>query len=184
MAITFITVSFVIIVSVVLKLHHEMALDKTIANLDDDIIKLCKEEWDRQWHLSNCGTETSNITHNWKYDTYKKWNQLNYRNVDPEKDCQTICVGMCLIVLLVNFCFFNKYNDIDEAIVPICLCGFIISFLGVLIGDVSSGIVTYLYKTRKKDIKYWILCISISAICIGLAVLLFITGIYEYESGG
>lgn len=184
MTVTFCVLSLIIVVLTINLLRKYETDRRKILNMDEEILALCKDEWDRQHEIMR-EDPSWEVYHNQRYDLYDKWMKLTYGNLNPEKDCETVSAALVLLSIVGNFTLFYKSTDIEEIIVPLFLSGLLGTALGVVIGGLASLFVERLYEGKTRSFKYWIVCVGVCLVCVMVALLLFYySRDYEYERGG
>lgn len=153
----YIVLIFLIVSGVLWKLASDDIKRRRILSMNGHELDKCKKEYDRVMEVSRYGLEKQYHTEESK--KYQSWMRLKYGNINAENDCHAVLAGMFLAVVVTWFCFYYRHEDLLSIILP-----FIVSIVSAVILSIpfcslSSAIVEKVHTDRKRNIKYWIVCV-------------------------
>lgn len=182
MTIVFIILCFIVCSMAFHILRERESERQSKMNIPENELSIYEAAYNRErenvyWHTNRSIKNYSEQAR--KYIEYMEAN----KDVDSERDCQTITSAIMLCLLFAHFCFF--YGEIDDvgsyllSLIFSCFCAIV---LGVVFGGGAALIANKFIHSKMKDTRYWLICISCSTLVtiIALIILLYSKG-YEYE---
>ncbi len=164
----------IIVISIVIYALKHNAKRRERYYLSKEELDVCSKAFEEEnKNRSHYEELINNIEYKHSHDAERYLSWLKYYNhdIDSTFDCVIITIGMVIVYYLHWLLFSYKPDNNGELVfVGVVMCG-LSAFGGGLFGDLFALFANKLYKTRERNMKYYLVCIGCSLLA---SIIIFI----------